>query len=130
MGADGRPRTEYDANYIGCDTRKLHDLKQVICLSVGVIGLGKDGRCQLANISAEDQKRHGLGACRGWKNVKKLAGCNASNQVIGLLEDGSCVATTPSYDSGVDRVASWTGMVDVICEQYFGITFGRTEQCS
>ena len=121
VGADGRPRTEYDANYIGCDTRKLHDLKQVICLSVGVIGLGRDGRCQLANISAEDQKRHGLGACRWWKNVKKLAGCNASNQVIGLLEDGSCVATTPSYDSGVDRVATWTGMVDVICEQYFGM---------
>lgn len=117
----GAPRINYDENHVGCVVRKMHDLKQIVCLSVGVVGVDKDGRCQLSNISAEDQKKYGLGACTKWKNVKKIAACYSSNQVIGLLEDGHCVATIPSFDVGVHRVSSWSDIVDIICEAYYAV---------
>ena len=116
---NGEPRIEYDESRRGCNIRKMHDLKQIICLDGGVVGLGKDGKCQLSNFWPDDLKKYGLEACMKWKNVKKLAACADSNQVIGLLEDGSCVATKPSYNIGVDGARYWTDIVDVVCEQYY-----------
>ena len=115
----GMLRIEHDENYRGCNIRKMHDLKQVVCISAGVIGLGNDGRCQLSNIDADSLEKCGLGSCLKWKNVKKLAACEASNQVIGLLEDGHCVATTPDYDAGVHYVSGWSDIVDIVCDQYY-----------
>ena len=116
---DGTARINYDENHIGCVVRRMHDLRQIVCLSEGVVGLDTDGRIQLSNIDADRQKEYGLDACRKWRNVKKLAACPVSNQVIGLLEDGHCVATTPRHDYGVQRVSAWTEIMDVVCEQYF-----------
>ena len=116
---DGEPRIKYDENHVGCVVRRMHGLKQIVTLSVGVVGLGQDGRCQLSNIDVDAQKTYGLDVCRKWRNVKKLAACNVSNQVIGLLEDGHCVATTPNYDVGVQRVSGWSEIVDIVCEQYY-----------
>ena len=125
VAPDGSPRIDYDENHVGCVVRRMHDLKQIVCLSVGIIGLGRDGRCQFSNIDADSQKTYGLEACHRWKHVKKLAACNMSNQVIGLLEDGHCVATTPSYDSGVHYVSGWADIVDIICEQYYAVGLRR-----
>ncbi len=118
---EGEPRINYDENHVGCVVRRMHDLKQIVCLSVGVVGLDKDGRCQLSNIDAVSQKKYGLKACTKWRNVKKIDACNSSNQVLGLLEDGHCVATIPDYDVGVHRVSSWSDIVDIICEQYYAV---------
>ena len=115
----GSPRINYDENHVGCVVRRMHDLKQVVTLSVGIVGLGKDGRCQLSNIDADAQKQYGLSACTRWRNVKKIAASESSNQLIGLLEDGHCVATTPSYDCGVQRVSGWSDIVDIVCAQYY-----------
>ena len=117
--AGGTPRINYDENHVGCVVRRMHDLKQIVVLSVGVVGLDKDGRCQLSNIDADAQKKHGLSACTRWRNVKKIDACNASNQVIGLLEDGHCVATMPDYDTGVQRVSAWSDIVDIVCDRYY-----------
>ena len=116
---DGAAHINYDENHVGCVVRRMHDLKQLVVLSVGVVGLDKNGRCQLSNIDADSQRKYGLSACARWRNVRKIAACNASNQVIGLLEDGHCVATTPDYDAGVHRVSSWSNIVDIVCEQYY-----------
>jgi hypothetical protein len=115
----GAARINYDENHVGCVVRRMHDLKQIVCLSVGVIGVGKDGKCQLSNIDVDSQKRYGLDVCARWRNVKKIDACNASNQVIGLLEDGHCVATIPNYDAGVQRVSGWSDIVDIVCDQYY-----------
>ena len=115
----GMARLNYDENHVGCVVRRMHDLKQIVVLSVGAVGLDKGGRCQLSNIDADAQKRYGLSACTRWRNVKKIDACNASNQVIGLLEDGHCVATTPDYDTGVHRVSGWSDIVDIVCDRYY-----------